>query len=257
MDLITEIEEAAAERGLGMIMLRYGHTEKAIDRVESLLIDGLADAAVIIGSSEFSTARAHRIGSRIPALITGEWYRPRRFDVMVQHEAAAVRAAAEFLVRRGVRRPAFLAVPVDQPSHRADAFTAVFREHRYPASAITVADRPTDLTGFLDASGQATELLDQPARRRPDAILAHSDRAAISAVWAAMQLGITVPDQLKIIGIGNISEGTEITPALTTIGTDTSAYRPMIDRLIDRIDTPDLPARTISVPWRLIIRETA
>ncbi len=257
MDLITEVEEAAAERGLGMIILRYGHAEKAIDRVESLLTDGLADAAVILGAREFSAARAHRIGNRIPTLITGEWYRPRRFDVMLQHEAAAVREAAEFLVRRGVRRPAFLAVPVGEPSHRREAFTAAFREHRYPASAITVADRPKELTGFLDARSQATELLDQPARRRPDAILAHSDRAAISAVWAAMQLGVSVPDELKIIGIGNIPEGTEITPALTTIGTETSAYRPMIDRLIDRIDAPEVPTRSISVPWRLIVRGTA
>jgi hypothetical protein len=44
---------------------------------------------------------------------------------------------------------------------------------------------------------------------------------------------------------------------LTTVGTDTSAYRPMLHRLIDRIDTPDAPTRTISVPWRLIIRDTA
>ncbi|WP_161606401.1 LacI family DNA-binding transcriptional regulator [Microlunatus speluncae] len=257
LDLITEIEEAAAERGLGLIILRYGHTGEAIDRVESLLVDGLADAALILGSSGFSAARAHRIGSRIPTLITGEWYRPRRFDVMVQHEAEAVRTAAEYLIRHKVRRPAFLAEPVDQSRHRSVAFATTFRQHGFPDSAITIADQPPGLSGFLESRSRATELLDQPRSRRPDAILAHSDRAAISAAWAAMQLGIRVPDELKIIGIGNIVEGTEINPALTTIGTDTSAYRPMLHRLFDRIDTPDQPTRTIAVPWRLIIRGTA
>jgi DNA-binding LacI/PurR family transcriptional regulator len=257
LDLITEIEEVAAERGLGMIILRYGHTEEAIDRVESLLVDGLADAAVILGSAGFSAARARRIGSRVPTLITGEWYRPRRFDVMVQHEVEAVRAAAERLIQHQVRRPAFIGAPMDGSHHRSEAFAATFREHGYPDSAITIADQPPGLHGFLESRGQATELLDQPPRRRPDAIVANSDRAAISAIWAAMQLGIAVPDELKIIGIGNIVEGTEISPALTTVGTDTSAYRPMLHRLIDRIETPDAPTRTISVPWRLIIRDTA
>ncbi len=257
LDLITEVEEVAAERGLGMIILRYGHTEAAIDRVESLLVDGLTDAAVILGASGFSAARAHRIGSRIPTLITGEWYRPRRFDVMVQHEAAAVRTAAEHLIRRRVRRPAYLAEPADESHHRSEAFAAAFREHGYPDSVITIAKQPRALTGFLESRSQATELLDRPRARRPDAILAHSDRAAISAVWAAMQLGIAVPGELKIIGIGNILEGTEISPALTTVGTETSAYRPMINRLIDRIESPDAPTRIIPVPWRLIIRGTA
>ncbi|MFC7624451.1 LacI family DNA-binding transcriptional regulator [Microlunatus sp. GCM10028923] len=256
-DLITEVEETAADRGLGMIILPYGHTEKAIDRVESLLTDGIADAAVILGSKEFTTARAQRIGSRVPTLITGESYRPRRFDVMVQHEAAAVRVAAEHLIRSGIRRPAYLGVLLGEMHHRTKAFVETFREHGYPDSAITIVGRPEGLSRFLDSRQEAVELLDQPPKRRPDAIMAHSDRAAISAVWAAMQLGIAVPDELKIIGIGNILEGTEITPALTTIGTETDAYRPMLNRLLDRIENPETPTRTIAVPWRLIIRGTA
>jgi hypothetical protein len=34
-----------------------------------------------------------------------------------------------------------------------------------------------------------------------------TDRAAVDGIWAARDLGVTVPDQLAVIGIGNIPEG--------------------------------------------------
>ena len=256
LNLINEVEEVAAERGLDVVILRYGHTPKAVDRVERQLLEGLADAAVVLGSPDWSAARAHRIARRIPVLITGDRYRPRGFDVMAQHHTEAVRQAAEHLIERGVHRPAYFGGPVNDNTDRVDAFVSTFRAHGYPEDAIVVARRDDDTSGFFEFRDQAMELLDRPRRRRPDGILASADRAAISALWAAMQLGIAVPDQLKIIGSGNIPDGTEIKPALTTIGADSAAYRPMLHRLLDRIDDPGATTGTLVVPWRLIVRET-
>lgn len=135
---------------------------------------------------------------------------------------------------------------------------STFVEHGYPADAVTVVhDHEDAFTGFLDARHLAVELLERSARRRPDAIMANSDRAAIATVWAATQLGIAIPDQLKVIGSGNIPEAGGLTPALTTVGTDSAEYRPVIERLIARIEDPQTPTRTLVVPWQLILRETA
>lgn len=258
LELITQVEEVAAEHGLGVIIQRYGHTDHAVDRIEAHLLEGLADAAVVLGSPAFSPARLRRIGRRIPLLAVHESYRPRGYDVMVQHEPAAIRSAAEHLIKLGVRRPAFIDGPGSGRHPRCEAFVSTFVEHGYPADAVTVVhDHEDAFTGFLDARHLAVELLERSARRRPDAIMANSDRAAIATVWAATQLGIAIPDQLKVIGSGNIPEAGGLTPALTTVGTDSAEYRPVIERLIARIEDPQTPTRTLVVPWQLILRETA
>lgn len=256
LGLITQIEEVAADHGLGVIIQRHGHTDHAADRIEAHLLEGIADAAVIIGRP-FGSTRLQRIGRRIPLLAVHESYRPRGFDVLVQRHTIAVSQAAEYLIKLGVRRPAFLGGPTGS-SPRRDAFVATFEAHGYPRDEITIADEDEDaFTGFLDSRHLANELLTLPRSRRPDAIMTHSDRAAISTIWAAMQLGIAIPAELKVIGSGNISEGADLRPRLTTIGTPAEQFRPVLERLIARIDDHDIKTRTIEVPWRLILRETA
>ncbi len=259
LGLITQVEEVAAAHGLGVVIQRYGHTDHAVDRVEAQLADGIADAAVVLGAQGFEPTRLRRIAARIPLLAVGDWYRPRGYDVMRQQEADALRAAARHLVALGVRRPAFLAAPTGGSALvRRDAFVSVFREHGYPEESITVAEHQEDaFSGFLDARHLAAELLERPRRTRPDAIMANSDRAAISTIWAAMQLGVAIPEQLKVIGAGNIPEGAALTPALTTVGAEVDEYRPVLERLLARIDDPAMPTRTLLVPWRLIVRDTA
>lgn len=257
LGLITQVEEVAADHGLGVVIQRYGHTDHAADRIEANLLEGLTDAAVVVGSRSFGASRLYRIGRRMPLLAVHESYRPRGYDVMVQREAAAVSQAAEHLIALGVRRPAFLAGSQSDTSRR-DAFVATFLDHGYRPQAITVVHEEEDaFTGFLDSRHLANELLTRPAGRRPDAIMANSDRAAIGTIWAAMQLGISIPGQLKVIGSGNIPEGADLRPRLTTVGSAVEEFRPVLERLIARIDDPGIRTRTLEVPWRLILRETA
>jgi len=259
LGVINVLEEVAAEHELAVIIQHYGQSAGAADRVEQHLLEGIADAALVLGAG-FKPPRLHRVGRRIPVLAMNETYRPRGFDVMVQHEAAAARIAGEHLIRLGVRRPAFLLhghAPGGRQA-RLDGFRSAFTDHGFAPDAVTVAeDTDQNFAGFLDARHIATELLDLPPRKRPDAIMAHSDRAAISTIWAATQLGISIPDELKVIGAGNIAEGSALRPALTTIGNEMDEFRPVLERLIARIDDPNTRTRTLTVPWRLISRETA
>ena len=258
LGLITQLEEVAAGHGLGVVIQRYGHTDHAADRIETHLLEGLADAAVVVGSPSFGAGRLYRIGRRIPLLAVHHSYRPRGFDVLVQREANAVRTAAEHLIGLGVKRPAFLDVPDSGDHPRRDAFVDTFLEHGYRPSSITVVqDHEDAFTGCLDSRHLASDLLARPPGRRPDAIMANSDRAAISTMWAAMRLGISIPEELKVIGSGNIPEGADLRPALTTVGSDVEEFRPTLERLIARIDDPEMRTGTHVVPWRLILRDSA
>ena len=71
--------------------------------------------------------------------------------------------------------------------------------------------------------GYRTETAEGPARQllslaeRPTAVFAANDLSAIATMKAARGLGLTVPDDLSVIGFDNVPESALASPPLTTI----------------------------------------
>ena len=81
-------------------------------------------------------------------------------------------------------------------------------------------DLPTHWTtearySIADGKEAVTHLLG--AERRPTALLCGNDVLAVGALHAACQVGIRVPQDLSIIGIGDFKGSKEMEPALTTV----------------------------------------
>ncbi|MBO0792412.1 MAG: substrate-binding domain-containing protein, partial [Ktedonobacteraceae bacterium] len=70
---------------------------------------------------------------------------------------------------------------------------------------------------------------------RPDAIFATSDKAAISIIWTVRDAGLRVPEDVAIIGVGNIPEGESTSPPLTTVGPASSDFRAVAQLLFSRL----------------------
>jgi DNA-binding LacI/PurR family transcriptional regulator len=114
-----------------------------------------------------------------------------------------------------------------------------------------------EVTGDFTAHGGLTacrQLL--TARTRPTAIFAGSDEMAIGASRAIREAGLSVPDDISVIGVDNheLSEYFDLTtmaqpaPALGRLGA-----RMLLDAL--HADTRPPPVETI-VPTQLIVRGT-
>ncbi len=74
---------------------------------------------------------------------------------------------------------------------------------------------------------------------------------------AARDAGLRVPDDLAVIGMGNIPEGEMIRPRLTTVGQQPLEFDSTAELLFSRL-RGEAPAagRTVVLPWRLIVRES-
>lgn len=66
------------------------------------------------------------------------------------------------------------------------------------------------------AFAAAIRLLSQT--NRPRAVYATTDFAAIALINAAHFLGLTVPADVAVIGVGNTPDAQQIAPTLTTVG---------------------------------------
>lgn len=95
--------------------------------------------------------------------------------------------------------------------------------------------------------------------RLPSAIFAINDMMAIGAILALQDVGLSVPDDVAVIGFDNMREGTLIRPNLTTIAQyPRDIGRKVAEALFDRIEGrgPET-RRVIESPLKLIVRESA
>lgn len=90
-------------------------------------------------------------------------------------------------------------------------------------TALQEANRPLDTEWIWNAPESRYELGYQAAREalmcnpRPQLLLCMSDRLALGAIAAAQDMGLVIPDDLKVIGFDDIPTAAYQRPALTTV----------------------------------------
>src|SRR5690606_17027474 len=79
------------------------------------------------------------------------------------------------------------------------------------------------------------------ASPRPDAIFCFSDLLAVGAMRAVFDAGLSVPDDVAVIGVDDIEEGRFARPSLSTVSLDTAFIaREAVRRITARIEDPEV-----------------
>jgi LacI family transcriptional regulator len=136
-------------------------------------------------------------------------------SVAVDHVEGG-RLAAQHLLERGSRRPAFVGNP-ESVEHVADRFEgfaqAIHEAGLRSRPAVYVTDSLTVHAG----SEAAQQLVGLSARRRPDALFAGNDLVALGILQALTSAGVSVPGDVKIIGYDDVDLVAQIGTPLSTI----------------------------------------
>ena len=99
----------------------------------------------------------------------------------------------------------------------------------------------------------ARRLLDLP--EPPTAIFAFNDNLAIGAMQAAPERGLTVPDDLSVVGFDDVSLAGMVTPALTTVRQPLAEMGRMAVSLLTRlIEGQRIEALHVELATRLVVR---
>jgi LacI family transcriptional regulator len=164
--------------------------------------------------------------------------------------------ATKHLISLGHRRIAF----VSEPPHNAFGFVAGTRREEGFRSAMADAGLkvPAALVrygAYLHSAARqmATELLTLP--ERPTAIVAASDVQAVGCVEAASRLGLSVPDDLSVVGYDDIDLA-----ALMGLST---VRQPLVysgergaDLILEALSMPSRQPHTETLELELVIRST-
>jgi LacI family transcriptional regulator len=165
---------------------------------------------------------------------------------VIPAERAGGRTAARLLLDEGHRRIAHVGGLHDIASvERLRGLRDALR-----VEGITVPKEWVVRTGGEISGGYegALRLLDGvPAERRPTGIFCYNDRVAAGALHAAARLGITVPEELSVVGYDDQEHmAAFLSPPLTTVALPHRAMGEAATRLLlDAIETGKTPPATV------------
>ncbi|SDL19068.1 transcriptional regulator, LacI family [Arthrobacter sp. ov407] len=247
LDVSRAVGSAAAAKGITPMILADTDWRVALRRQNADVT--FIDAADREGDAELLALAAQR--QRL--VVFSETLEPVGFDVVRSLAGDSCQQAVDHLCAKH-SRVAALTSSEHSPTTRSirfDAYTAGLERAGLPFRADYVATYRKDSLSAVEA---ATALLLNP--ERPTAIYATTDYAAIGAIHAAQRLQLRVPEDVEVVGIGNTTEGENMTPSLTTVG-PLGFFDGLAAFLVTRAASPAAPATVLEFPWQLIVRQSA
>nr|WP_285785486.1 LacI family DNA-binding transcriptional regulator [Microbispora sp. NBRC 16548] len=242
---VTSVLEGAGKQITLMLADTAESHRRIIRHVEARQVDGVV--LVPPDGPDTLTERLARTG--VPVVLLGK----PAIASLVPHvdvdNAGGAREATRHLLDRGRRRIGVICGPMD----------LVAVQDRLAGHLATLHEdglRPViALAGLDSGSGAAAarELLsgDQDL----DAVFATSDELAIGAMEAAREKGLRVPEDLAVVGFGDIHAASCTTPALTTVRVPAADQALALARLLlSRLDGRH--TSSVVLPTRLVVRAT-
>ena len=238
-ELASALSRLASERGWSVILSDIGddvdkarsRLESLVDRVDALVLTGCRTDTVDMLPDDAVRGKAHGV-----PLVMLDGTANDRVDayVAIDYETG-VAAALDRFTSTGRRRIAMI-----DSSHIASARQASYRrylrEHDLPWSeAAEFRHDETHEGGML----AARELMQ--AYPDADAVLVYNDVMAIGALKEFARSGISVPDDIAVIGTDGLAIGTLVTPELTSLAIDKTTLAQYAIDLVDEILSGRVP----------------
>lgn len=240
------VNTLANRQGLTTLILADGDWHTALDRIECDV--AYLDQAPDTDEGRRNLADLVERGQRL--VVFSETLEPEGYDVIRSDALPGCTLAMEHLLERHTAIGCLAAEnAVRLAGERATRYTPYLEQM---ASRGLVPDEDwTQTYGETQASAFAAAVRLLSAKNRPTAIYATTDFAAIAAINAAHMLGLRVPHDVAVIGVGNTPDATAITPTLTTVG-PTDFYTRQAQIIVERaLADEDAPAQLHEFPWSL------
>jgi LacI family transcriptional regulator len=222
-----------------------------VDRLLGRQVDGLLLASAQPPSS---LAVFERIEARgIPYVLIDRRFAEVRAPYVGADDEAIGRVAVQHLIERGCRRIAHIAGPSLTPGvGRRKGY-----EEALAAAGLTVPENYVVHASDDASAYEATRRLLQ-LEPRPDAVFGYNDPTAAGAMKAILEAGIRIPEEIKVMGVGNVHYSDLLRVPLSTIDqSSTSIGQQAAEILVKAIGNKrKRPLKTVLIDPILIARES-
>lgn len=257
-ELAQWVVKAAGARGFTVLIDQTeadADSERLVlEGIRAHFIDGLIFSPLALGSPELASRR-----DRTPMVLLGERPAGGLADWVVIDNVKAACEAVVHLARQGRRRIAAIGAQHSASGETARLRLAGYREGIRQAGCTYDPGLVAEAPAFHREDGARAMgwLLRRP--EVPDAVFAFNDLLALGALRACYDHGLRVPGDVAIVGFDDIDDGRYSVPSLSTVSPDKERIAAAaVDFLVARLaGGASSPARQVTVPHRLIVRESS
>lgn len=231
-----------------------GQMEESLRFLLQYRIGGVIFAS---GSPPIELAREY-LRLRVPVTMINRDSNLDNVDVVGSDNHRGGALAARCLIATGARRLAYVNLPSGTYSgvSRGAGFSEAVALSGEPSISVEILQGR--ISGYDGGLEIASRLLDRPSNLRPDGVFCANDMMALGVLDAARSTyGLRVPGDLALIGFDDVPLASARAFELTTVRQDVERLaKEAVDRLVERMEDPTLPARSIVLPVELVPRRT-
>ena len=250
--VIIGVEDACRNRGIDLMLSTMPVDEKNRPQgVPQMLLRGVADALLMVGTFVDETIVSVSTRKSPPVVLVDAYAKTECYDAVVSDNFQASWQAVEYLINHNHRHIGLVGSEPDAfPSikQRRGGYMRALREHGI--TEYYLADfNPMTQSGY-EATKQL--LLKNP---QITALFGVNDRVAVTAMSAAQDMGLRVPEDISVIGYDDVDLAVNAKPPLTTMHVDTVAMgRAAVLLIMNRIEHTDSARMTLTIHPAMIER---
>jgi DNA-binding LacI/PurR family transcriptional regulator len=246
------VELAAKTSGFDVIVSNITETQRqfkeSLQNVKDWSVDGIV---IILPFHGLPQTEIKAICGEIPFVQVGA-YSSKKFPSVNFDDNLGALELMEHLISLGHRKFCEISGPLTWHSTqiRHQAYLDVCKKYGF--------EKPLHIEGNWTTPGgyQATRRLLQQEHSFT-AILAGNDSMALGAYRALHQAGLSVPDDVAIVGFDDIPEAAYFSPPLTTVHQNYIELGNLgLNYLIELMDSPEMPAEQKLIRPKLILRDS-
>jgi LacI family gluconate utilization system Gnt-I transcriptional repressor len=252
LETVQSLTAALAERGYQLMLGQAGYAGGREDALLEAIIGRRPDGIVLTGIMHSAEGRRRLLASGIPVVETWD-LTPTPIDMLVGFSHVEVgRAVVTYLHAKGRRRLAVVAGDDERALRRTEAFRAAALALGLAEVRVVTVPAPTTLRSGREALAR---LLREAGDI--DAVFCSSDLLALGVLTEARVQAVPVPQQLSVIGFGDLQFAADLDPALSTVRIRGDAIgRQAAQFIVDRVEGREVSERVIDIGFSIIERNS-
>ena len=253
VETIETLNNTLFEAGYQLMLGQTGYSPEREEALLEAIIGRRPDGIFLTGIMHSSKGRTRLLASGIPVVETWD-LTPTPIDMLIGFSHSDIgREVANFLMAKGRERFALVIAGDERAMRRAAAFQSTVAQRNL---------RPVfvDNVGASRTLKSGREALSRILLQVPDvdAIFCSSDLLAMGVLTEAIARGISVPQQLSIVGFGDVPYVADMVPSLTTVHINGSDIgRKAAGFLVARAEGLPVDKPIVDVGFAIVERDSA
>src|SRR5580658_6510163 len=240
------------------LILASSEEDPDVERQEIRTLLSRGVDVLMIASCQASLRNFYELGDvRTPYLLFDRNFAHLAANFVGADDVQVGEMATRHLIEIGRKRIAHIGGKNTSPSFdRLRGYRNALAESRLPVqeSYIVVRERMEESGDRVGFQAMQELLKLEP---RPDAVFCYNDLTAVGAIDATIQAGLRVPEDIAVIGCGNLRYANYLRVPLSSIDQGTTELgRIAAEYALELSGNPEQAAKSVIVPSTLVVRES-